>query len=914
MTQLSQAEIKDRAITFVKEWENETREKAESQTFWNEFFNIFGINRRRVASYEEPVKKLGDRKGSIDLFWKGTMIVEHKSKGKDLMKAHDQAIDYFPGLHDEELPQYILVSDFSRFRLYDLENEKETDFSLEELPRSLHHFGFISGYKTHIFHDEDPVNIKVAQRMGELHDELLSSGYEGHPLEVLLVRLIYCLFADDTGIFAKDHFHYFLEHRMNQNGSETGAMLMAIFQILCTPPEKRQKNVDEELLEFPYINGSLFDEVLPIPIFTAKMHRVLLSCCSFDWSKVSPAVFGSMFQAVMDKEKRRNLGAHYTSEKNILKVVKGLFLDELQSDYESAKNDLNKLKVLHDRLSQLKFLDPACGCGNFLIITYRELRRLEIRILKQIDKITSKGARQLVVDVNSLSRIDVDSMFGIELEEFPARIAEVALWLVDHLMNMELSAEFGHTFVRLPLKKAANIIRGNSIQLDWKKTFSIPQSIERTNLYILGNPPFIGKKARTQEQNQDMRLVFGDTEKTGVLDYVCCWYAKANSFIKNSKSQVAFVSTNSITQGEQVGVLWEYLGIDQTKVNFAHRTFRWSNEARGKAAVFCVIIGFASFDKASKRIFDYADPNSDPVEIIAKQINPYLVDAEIVLIESRSKPICDVPELKFGSMPNDDGNYLLTEEEKVELLKKEPNANRFIRPILSSYEFLNGKDRYCLWLIDAQPEEIRALPEIRRRVDAVRKFRESSKREATVKLADSPSLFGEIRQPESNYVLIPRHSSETRKYIPIAIFDTSYIASDSCVTMPNATLYHFGVLQSIMHMTWTKQICGRIKGDYRYSNNVVFNNFIWPESPSEKQKQRVEDAARNLLEIRARFKKATLADLYDPNAMPKTLLDAHNQLDSVVDSCYRQKKFSTDLERLDFLFALYKKYTSPLVK
>ena len=486
MPLLTQQEIRDRALAFVKDWSGASREKAESQTFWNEFFAIFGITRRRVASFEEPVKKLGDNRGAIDLFWKGTLIVEHKSRGKDLTKAYLQALDYFPGIEEQDLPQYILVSDFETFCLYDLESGDEHRFTLKELPRKIHLFGFISGYKPRVYRDEDPVNVKVAEKMAELHDELLASGYVGHPLEALLVRLVYCLFADDTGIFPKDHFHYFIENRTNQSGLDTGAILSSIFQTLDTPPDKRRQTLDEDLTQFPYVNGHLFDESLPIPQFTRRMREILLECCRFDWGKVSPAVFGSMFQSVMDKQQRRNLGAHYTSEKNILKVVHGLFLDNLREEFDKSKTNAGKLKDLHKKIEKMRFLDPACGCGNFLIITYRELRILEIEILSSLKKL-SKQVSLPELDSGSMSNIDVDSMHGIEIEEFPARIAEVALWLTDHQMNMRMSEEFGQTFVRLPLKKSARIINDNALRIDWEDV--APKS---DNLLILGNPPFVG--------------------------------------------------------------------------------------------------------------------------------------------------------------------------------------------------------------------------------------------------------------------------------------------------------------------------------------------------------------------------------------------------------------------------------------
>ncbi len=952
-------EIKKRSIEFVKEWENETREQAEAKTFWDSFFNIFGITRRRIASFEEPVKQLGKDYGFIDLFWKSNLIVEHKSKGKNLDKAYSQALSYFSGLEEEQLPKYVIVSDFARFRLYDIDEETHHDFELKDLPKNIHRFGFILGYQKKTYKEEDPVNIKAAEMMGKLHDALLETGYTGHPLEIFLVRILFCLFADDTGIFIKDHFTFYIENKTKVDGSDLGMHLAVIFQTLNTDEIARQKNIDEDLALFPYVNGKLFEEQFSVPSFDSAMRKILLDCTSFNWSKISPAIFGSMFQSVIDKERRRNLGAHYTSEKNILKLVKGLFLDQLYKEFEEGKNNLRKLEALHDKISKLKFLDPACGCGNFLIITYRELRLLEIEILKQIYKL--KKVSQLELDVQLLSKIDVDQMYGIELEEFPARIAEVALWLTDHQCNTRLSEEFGQYFRRLPLKKSPHIIHGNALRIDWTKLVSktdvditadvtnifVNEPVEsyqsvnvftnmvnvitgktpltfsgKTNFdFILSNPPFVSKKNRTKEQNEDMDLVCASIKNYGLLDYVSAWYIKATDYLNRRdvifpiSTKIAFVSTNSITQGEQVGALWNYLIKQNIKIHFAHRTFKWSNEARGQASVYCVIIGFAAFDTTEKFIYDYETPKSEPHEIKAKIINPYLVDAENIIIDNREKPICSVPEIFFGSMPNDDGNFLFDDKGKKEFLKKEPNAKMFIKPLISAKEFLKGENRWCIWLENVTPSEIRGMSEINAIVEKVKQYRLNSTRAATIKLARYPYLFGEIRQPKSDYILIPRHSSENRKYIPIAFFNKNSIASDSCVIIPNGDLFIFGILTSIMHNAWMRQVCGRLESRYRYSNKLVYNNFPFPESPTEKQMQRVEKAVKEMLAVREKYfnKGSSLADLYDPVAMPKDLTDAHKEIDDAVDQCYRKEKFTTELNRLEYLFELYKKYTQPLI-
>ena len=502
---LSWNEIKNRAINFSKEWEKEQREHAESQSFWNDFFYIFGISRKRVASFEEPVKKLGEQRGRIDLFWKGTLLVEHKSRGKDLAKAYTQAMDYFPGLKEAELPKYILISDFETFKLYDLEEDKNYEFTLNELYKNVHLFGFIAGYTKHKVVAEDPINIQAAQMMGKLHDKLKDVGYDGHPLELFLVRLLFLGFAEDTSIFEKRAFLEFLENKTSEDGSDLGSKLTELFQVLNTPFEKRLKNLDESLATFPYVNGKLFEEFLPIPSFDSKMREILLECCYLDWSKISPAIFGSLFQSIMDKEHRRNLGAHYTSEANILKLIRPLFLDELYEKFEKVKKNKKQLAEFHKELSTLHFLDPACGSGNFLIIAYRELRILELEILKILYS-------ENVLDISSIVWCDVDQFHGIEVEEFPAQIAQVAMWLIDHQMNMMISEHFGQYFVRLPLKKSADIIHANSLQIPWEDVINSDKLT-----YILGNPPFIGERYQSTQQRLDLETLFDGKVK---LDYV----------------------------------------------------------------------------------------------------------------------------------------------------------------------------------------------------------------------------------------------------------------------------------------------------------------------------------------------------------------------------------------------------------
>lgn len=901
---ISWNEIKTRAISFMNEWKDESRERAEKDSFWNDFFNVFGITRRRIATFEKSVKRLGGKQGYIDLFWKGQILVEHKSKGKDLEEAYEQAKSYFPGLKEEELPKYILISDFENFHLYDLETDGVHKFTINEFLDNIHLFGFIAGYEKREYKDEDPVNIEAAELMGKLHDRLEEVGYVGHDLEVYLVRLLFCLFAEDTNIFEKGLFYEYIDNNTKEDGTDLAPHLDMLFHVLNTPTNKRLKTLDEALQQFPYVNGQLFAERLQPAAFDSKMREMLLEACGLDWGKISPAIFGSMFQAVMNPKERRNLGAHYTSEKNILKLIKPLFLDGLHQEFEKHKNNKNELAKLQKKLATLQFLDPACGCGNFLIITYRELRRLELEILKKL-----YGGQQ-VFDIGQIVAVDIDQFYGIEYDEFAVRVAEVAMWLIDHQMNMEASKAFGAYFARLPLQKSASITHGNALQTDWKSLIS---PIELS--YIIGNPPFYGKYLQTKEQKEDMKLVFTKVKGAGVLDYVTGWYLKAAQYIKGTTIKVGFVSTNSITQGEQTGILWnEMLNKYKVKIHFAHRTFNWTNEAKGKAAVHCVIIAFANFDTKEKYIYDYEDIKGEPTKIKAKNVNPYLVDAPDITILKRRKPISLVPEISFGSMPNDGGNFLFTDEEKQDFLKIEPKAEPYIRQLLSAREYLNGKKRWCLWLVGIAPSELKNLKKVQERVEAVRKRRAASTRAATQKLAAFPTLFGEVRQPNSDFVLIPRHSSESRKYIPMGFFSKDFIVSDSCLSIKDATLYTFGILMSEMHMTWVKYTCGRIKSDYRYSNELVYNNYPFPKEPSNKNKEKMERAAQKILDVRAKYPKSSLADLYNPLTMPPDLVKAHQALDKAVDLCYRPQPFTNERNRIEFLFNLYEEYTKPLLK
>lgn len=900
---LSWNEIKDRAVKFSKEWKDTTNEEADAKPFLDAFFDVFGITRKKIGTFEHRVKKLSDADGYIDLLWKGTILVEMKSRGKNLDKAFQQAIDYTHGLKQNELPKYVLVCDFHIFRLYDTEEQTTLQFTLDELVLNVQSFGSILGYQKKTYKEQDPANVKAAELMGKLHDRLEEIGYEGHPLEVYLVRILFCLFAEDTTIFEKQQFQDYIEDRTAEDGSDLASKIQELFQVLNTAKDKRFKNLDEQLNDFPYVNGKLFEEILPMASFDSKMRQALLECCYIDWSKISPAIFGSMFQSVMNPKERRNLGAHYTSESNILKLIKPLFLDELWAEFEAVKGNKNKLPEFHKKISQLKFLDPACGCGNFLVITYRELRLLELEVLRATYK-----SGQGVLDIREIIWLDVDMMCGIEYEEFPARIAEVAMWLIDHQMNMQISNEFGQYFARLPLKKSAKIVHGNALEVNWEEVVS-----KNDLSYIIGNPPFIGKKEQKPEQKIDMEKLFSDVKGAGVLDYVAAWYLKAAQYIENTKISTAFVSTNSIVQGEQVGLLWNLLfNKYHIKIHFAHRTFNWKNEAKGNAAVHCVIIGFGNFDITSKKIFEYEDIKGVPHEIKVKNINPFLVEGKDITVQNRKKPICNVPEIIYGSFALDDGNFTLSEEEKNSILIQNNNSEKLIRPFIGGRELLHSEKRYCIWLLNADPVDIKNNSIIKAKVDLVKKWRENSNRTNTKKLAQTPSVFAEIRQPDTDYLAFPTVSSENRKYIPIAFLSPNVIASNQLYVLPHANSYYFGILTSLMHMAWVKSVGGRLKSDFRYSASIIYNNYPWPENPSDKQIKNIEEKAQNVLDVRASFPSSSLADLYSPLTMPPTLVKAHNELDKAVDAAYSKQAFTSEAKRMEFLFELYEKYTAGL--
>ena len=919
---LTWLEIKGRAKAFAEEWKDAHYEKGESQTFYNEFFGIFGLRRKQVATYEQRVKLLSSKHGFIDLFWPGTLLIEQKSAGKNLITAQGQALDYFDALRVDQQPRYILACDFQTFKLLDLETGVEDNFTLAELHEKIEVFSFVLGRQRQ-FRVQADVDFDAAELMGSLHDQLRASGYIGHDLERLLVRLLFCLFADDTGIFEpKDIFLNLLEEDTKEDGSDTGRALIELFDILDTAVPQRQTNLRSELSQFPYINGGLFDGHIRTPNFNKKMRDTLIESARFNWTKVSPAIFGSLFQSVMKKEERRKKGAHYTSETNILKVIGPLFMDELRAEFARLMarktHRQTLLRKFQERLGAMKFLDPACGCGNFLVIAYRELRRLELDVLKALRNrsgvIDFEAVQQTDLDIASLSVVTVSQFYGIELEKFPSRIAEVAMWMTDHLANNELSLAFGQSYARIPLTESPHIQRDDALETDWEKLLPADECT-----YVMGNPPFIGAKKQSPEQRAQVHRVTGLGGSGGTLDYVAAWFVKAGAYIGGRNTGMGFVATNSICQGEQVAQLWPVL-FDRhgLEIAFAHRTFNWKTEARGTAHVHVVIVGLThrSVEPPVKRLFSYPDANGDPVETEHRALTAYLFDAQtvnnrhLVVVETTS-PLTPRAEIVFGNMPNDDGNLILSAEERSALIATNPESAPLIRRLLGSKDSISGELRYCLWLKDADPRLLRDIVPIAKRIKQNVAYRGKSTRAATRKLANYPGLFGEIRHTEDRFILVPRHSAQRRDYVPFGFYDAENIAHDSCNFIPNATVSDFAILTSKMHMAWLSHIGGRIKSDFRYSIGLVYNTFPWPDL-TRPAITKLESLGHAVLDAREAWPSLSLETLYDPTFMPPNLRTAHSKLDTAVDKLYRPEPFSSDRDRVEHLFGRYERLIDPM--
>ena len=890
--------IRNNAIAFQDRWKNSSgNERAEAQTFLYELLrDVYGVDPRRVGTFEVKVHPTSNTNGYIDMLWPGRILIEMKSRGKSLDKAHEQARKYaFSIENDEDLPEFIMVCDFDNIRLYNLLTNQQFEFKTSDLSENVQLLSILTDQATKLDLVVDKeLNTQAAYKMAKLHDKLKANRYDGHNLVVYLVRILFCLFADHTGIFSKRQFYkYVLDSKAN--GSDLAGRITTLFEVLNTPNNERMPNLPDELSSFPYVNGGLFRETLRSASFDAEMYDLLIECCEFDWSTISPAIFGAMFQTVMDPEKRTLLGEQYTPQYIIKKVLKPLFVDDLYAEFEQCKGNTLLLDAFHHKIATMKFMDPACGCGNFLIVAYGLLRKLEIEVLRA--KYPSNENLPHNFDLAQLVKVNVNQFYGIEIEEFPCQIAQAGMWLIDHKMNNEVAREFGRPFCRIPLSAHANIYQQDALAGEWSAI------VPNTEInYIFGNPPFYGGKKMNPAQRAEVQRVFDNYPQSGLLDYVSAWFMSAAKFIKGTKIKAAFVATNSVVQGEQVAILWKPL-FDQygIQLSFGYRPFKWSNEAQDVAMVHCVIIGFQAFADNQPKCIYAADGSIETVSIL----NPYLDGIpEITLVGRRKHPISDVPEISTGNKPIDKGNYLFKEAEKDAFIAKEPLSAPLFHCWYGSEEFLQKKPRYCLLVKDCPPDQLAQMPYVQERINNVKQYRLRSSDAGTKKLAATPKRFHITNIPNVPYMLIPEVSSEKREYIPMGFMTPDNLTSNLAKLMPNASLYHFGILTSRMHMVWVRAIGGRLEERYRYSIEIIYNNFPWP-TVSEKQKQKVEELAQEIMNARNRYPSSTYKQLYKIETMPDDLLTAHQNLDKYVAKLYGISSSATDKECLIELLHRY---------
>ncbi len=904
-------ERKQAARAFAEYWQDRGDEKSHSQSFWLSLLrDVLGVAEpEKVILFEERVKL--DHTSFIDGHIPSThVLIEQKKRGRDLrspirqsdgslLTPFQQAQRYSAALPYSRRPRWIVTCNFQEFLIYDMERPagEPESILLKDLAREYYRLQFLVEERDGLVQREEEVSIQAGQLVGLLYDAILEqylpppasegsstdkapqrhSVHQLHSLNILCVRLVFCLYAEDSEIFGERlKFHHYIAQFQPK---DVRRALMDLFRVLDTIPQERDPYLDETLASFPYVNGGLFaDEDIEIPRFTQEIVDLLLHKASggFDWSQISPTIFGSVFESTLNPQTRRTGGMHYTSIENIHKVIAPLFLDGLREELEGikalkvAKIRNERAEAFRERLARLTFLDPACGSGNFLTETYLSLRRLENQALKLV----TEG--QMLLDTGDVIKVSIAQFYGIEINDFAVTVAKTALWIAESQMMAETEEILQTNLDFLPLKSYPNIVEGNALRMDWEAV------VPKDKLdYIMGNPPFVGARLMGREQKEDVLHVFRTKWKdAGNLDYVSCWYKKAADLMGGTQIRTALVSTNSVSQGESVAILWKPLFEAGVHIDFAHRAFRWDSEASSKAHVHCVIVGFSHAPNRSPRVI-----YSDERPTAANNINAYLVDADNVFVESRTSPLCDIPKIGIGNKPIDGGFYLFTEEEKDEFIKKEPQAEKWFRPWIGSHEFINRYFRYCLWLGECPPNELRKMPECLKRVQAVREYRLSSPSAGTVKLADTPTRFHVENMPKGNYIVVPEVSSERRKYIPMGFLEPFVLSSNLVKVIPDAEIYHFGVLTSSVHMAWVRAVCGRLKSDYRYSKDIVYNNFPWP-TPSAEQKEKIEQTAQAILDARALYPDCSLADLYDGVAMPSELRKAHQANDKAVMQAY----------------------------
>ena len=922
---MSEIERKKAIKHFVQQWEGRGYEKGESQPFWLSLLHeVLGVeNPETVIRFEDKV--MLDHTSFIDGIIPSThVLIEQKSADKNLRKAikqsdgsyltpFQQAKRYSSELPYSERPRWIVTCNFREFLIYDMEKPtgEPDSILLSDLPKECYRLKFLVDTGSESVRKEMEISIKAGELVGVLYDEILKQYKDPaaestlKSLNMLCVRLVFCLYAEDCGLFGShSKFHDYIKSYAEKDIRSVRKALTELFKVLdMTEQERREHDpyMDEELASFPYVNGGLFaDESIEIPPFNEKIVQLLLHNASenFDWSEISPTIFGAVFESTLNPETRRSGGMHYTSVENIHKVIDPLFLGDLREELaqiksiQTEKTRKSKLEEYRKKLSSLTFLDPACGSGNFLTETYISLRRLENEALSLIHR------GQIVLGLDDLIQVSIGQFYGIEINDFAVTVAKTALWIAESQMMKETEEIVNMNLEFLPLRSYANIVEGNALRIDWESV--VPK--DKLN-YIMGNPPFVGGMMATKEQKADMLSAIGDIKGIGELDYVAAWYYKTANYIQGTKIEAAFVSTNSICQGQQAVTLWKPLFEKGIKIQFAYHTFRWDSEASLKAHVHCVIVGFSLYNRAKKILFD-----GDRGRYV-ENINSYLSNAPDIFVESRSTPICNVPAMRFGSMARDGGFFFFTDEERETCIKKEPLSKQWIKKFIGATEFINNKSRWCLWLVNADPSQLRQCPTVMKRIQEVRDFRIKSIAAATRKFADTPTVFCQIAQPNSDYLVVPRHSSEKRKYVPIGLIDKEVICGDANLLIPDITNYHFGILTSNVHMAWVRAVCGRLEMRYRYSKDIVYNNFPWPE-PTEEQKAKIEQTAQAILDARALYPDNSLADLYDELTMPVELRRAHRQNDKAVMQAYGfDHKTMTESECVAELMKLYQQLT-----
>ena len=899
---MNEKEQRTAAREFAADWAGRGDEKQETQSFWLALLQkVYGVEEpEKYISFERRVEVDDTRTGKsttkfIDGYIAQTrVLIEQKGQDIDLSKGYkqsdgsllspyQQARRYGGYLPQSEQPRWIVVCNFREFQIHDMNrpNDEPELLELADLEKEYSRLRFLIDTTSEHIKKEMEISLKAGELVGILYDALLVQ-YQNpddpktlKDLNALCVRLVFCLYAEDAAIFGRPlMFHDYLQaHR-----AEARRALIDLFRVLDQKPEQRDPYMDDDLAAFPYVNGGLFsDENIVIPRLTDEIIDLILKNASedFDWSDISPTIFGAVFESTLNPDTRRSGGMHYTSIENIHKVIDPLFLDDLRAELDEIKKltvertRKAQLEAYQKKLAGLTFLDPACGSGNFLTETYLSLRRLENEAIAELHH------DQIMMDMDNPIQVSISQFYGIEINDFAATVAKTALWIAESQMMKETEDVVHMTLDFLPLKTNASIVEGNALQIDWADV--VPKN--RLN-YIMGNPPFVGARLMGKEQKDDVNLIFKGWKNAGNLDYVCCWYKKAADLMVGTDIRAALVSTNSVAQGETVANLWKPLFEAGVHIDYAYRTFRWDSEAKSKAHVHCVIIGFSTaLNKAAKTL--YVGDHAQSVQ----NINGYLIDADNIFVESRNKPLCDIPSIGIGNKPIDGGNYLFSKDEMDAFIKKEPSAAQYFKPWYGSQEFINRCPRYCLWLGDCSPSELRKMPECMKRVEAVRALRLASKSAGTVKLADRPTHFHVENMPSGTYVVIPEVSSEKRKYIPMGFMTPDILCSNLVKIVPNASLFHFGVLTSNVHMAWVRAVCGRLKSDYRYSKDVVYNNFPWP-TPTSEQKSRIEQTAQAILDARSLYPDCSLADLYDEATMPPELRKAHQQNDRAVMQAY----------------------------